>query len=54
MLRHFRHQGGRGHAGLRIDLQPDQLALAIAAIIESEIGSTDAAATDRLMRLHRQ
>ena len=51
---HFGHQRGRGHAGLGVDLQPDKLAILGEAVVVAEVGTADATAPDRLMRLERE
>ncbi|MNL78971.1 hypothetical protein D3C87_2054810 [compost metagenome] len=54
MRGHLGHQGGRRHAGLGVDFQPDQLALGGGTVIETKVGSADAPATDCLMRLQSE
>ncbi len=51
MNSHFGHQGGGGHAGLGVDFQPDKLAILGESVVVTEVGTADATAPDRLMRL---
>ena len=44
------HQRGLGHAGLRVDLQHDELTRTSGAVVVAEIGTTDAATSESAMR----
>ena len=50
----FGHQRRRRHARLRVDLEPDELAILRVAVVVAEVRSGDAPAADCLMSLQRQ